>query len=316
MRRKMYETAKKFGTTKTSMAAASRSNGEDALRPARPKMNGESRVKELSAALALQNKYFGARPLNSGKRQQQPQQFYFGQNLNSLVKMSPFLEGDNKAKATSTTKSPKFGVKRPDLKIANGRFQRSANGDEPKPDSSNSSNCFADSLASYSSVFAKIKSGQSNSRFYDDDFLFRRPRSEELEATFLGRFSRTSETPNLSSTSASSKKFLPPRLTSCLSSTEIEKSQDEVIKEFEAELIQGKLRLRKMSDSGPHGLRRPRPLSSGTVEGSGDFIFETDLEVPLSPNSLTSESPPSPPPSSPPPPPPPPPPLPMSLLCK
>jgi hypothetical protein len=56
----------------------------------RSRVNGESRVKALSATLAMQNSHFSPRQRQSGK----PQQFYFGQNLNSLVKMSPFLEGD------------------------------------------------------------------------------------------------------------------------------------------------------------------------------------------------------------------------------
>jgi hypothetical protein len=66
--------------------------------------NGESRVKALSAALAMQQQQsqHGSRHRFSGK----PQQFYFGQNLNSLVKMSPFLEGE-KAKLNKT---PKFGT--------------------------------------------------------------------------------------------------------------------------------------------------------------------------------------------------------------
>jgi len=279
----------------------------------RSKVNGESRVKALSAALSSsQNGHFPSRQRPTSAK---PPQFYFGQNLNSLVKMSPFLEGD-RGKAS---RGPRFGTGGRG-KIPNGRFQR-------PPDDEDDNGFQADESevpklnGSFGSVFMKIRNGGNSnggvggSRFYDDDVLLRKPKQADAETSFLARIGRSAEMTNLPC-----YKYLAPKLSSCLSSAKTERTQDDVIKEFEAELAEGKLRLRKVfpdSDPTSGGRRRQRPLSSGTIEGSSsEFFFELDApeipDRPISPDSEPPSSPasassPSPPPLPPPPPPPPPP---------
>jgi len=182
---------------------------------------GESRVKAISSALSTAN------GRHSGKTSDQ--QFYFGQNLNSLVKMSPFLEKQStfeKFKMNKTLNHPPKSKGESSSSFLNGRYQRATKEDDLRKDESAKNGSFGSAMSSYSSMFSsKLKNG--GSRFYDDE------NQEDNDNAFLERPLKPVEP---SSHFSNCKKYLAPKLASCLS-PKAEKSQDEIIKEFEAELV-------------------------------------------------------------------------------
>jgi hypothetical protein len=107
--------------------------------------------------------------------------------------------------APRSNKTPKFGAGRGGSKTPNGRFPRLFDDDDEKKVENSEM-----TKSSYSSVFAKIRNG--NSRFYDDDFLLRKPRraDDDADDSFLSRIGKSAETANL----PCYKKFLAPKLTS------------------------------------------------------------------------------------------------------
>ena len=182
---------------------------------------GESRVKAISSALSTAN------GRHSGKTSDQ--QFYFGQNLNSLVKMSPFLEKQStfeKFKMNKTLNHPPKSKGESSSSFLNGRYQRATKEDDLRKDESAKNGSFGSAMSSYSSMFSsKLKNG--GSRFYDDE------NQDDNDNAFLERPLKPVEP---SSHFSNYKKYLAPKLASCLS-PKAEKSQDEIIKEFEAELV-------------------------------------------------------------------------------
>ena len=216
---------------------------------------GESRVKAISSALTIGNggvrqfRHSGKPQHHQPHQQQQHQQFYFGQNLNSLVRMSPFLEKQQQHQSSlekyklnkTLNHSPRFAPSKGEFQplVLNGRYQRpnksvAAKEDEsdlPKDEIAKNGSSFGSAISSYSSMFSsKLKNG-GGSRFYDDDDDDEKANGDDN--AFLERPLKPVETSRNFSTY---KKYLAPKLASCLS-PKAEKSQDEIIKEFEAELV-------------------------------------------------------------------------------
>jgi hypothetical protein len=233
------------------------------------KANGDSKisskVKTLSTNLAINNGVsFGGAGANKHRNSSEKPQFYFGQNLNSLVKMSPFLEHQQHQLARrkkSPGSHPKF-PSRDHLRPINVTNHSDVVQENFLIEEKEKRKSVVASLTSATSrVFSKVNHTNGNghnSRFYDDgkededETLPQSKVSFHLSSTFskysMKRMTSTSPTRRNVDKSPTRRNVDKSPMRRNVEPMSVEKSQEQLRKEFEAELIEGKLRLRKVSN--------------------------------------------------------------------
>jgi len=279
------------------------------------KANGDSKisskVKTLSTNLAINNGVsFGGAGANKHRNSSEKPQFYFGQNLNSLVKMSPFLEHQQHQLARrkkSPGSHPKF-PSRDHLRPINVTNHSDVVQENFLIEEKEKRKSVVASLTSATSrVFSKVNHTNGNghnSRFYDDgkededETLPQSKVSFHLSSTFskysMKRMTSTSPTRRNVDKSPTRRNVDKSPMRRNVEPMSVEKSQEQLRKEFEAELIEGKLRLRKVSNDNNVGNNKA---------GNNTVVNNNGVD------SYTMSNRSTPPPAIPPPPPPPPPPI-------
>lgn len=268
-------------------------------------------AKTLSSDSAISNDSSSGGSSTLGGRNSAKPQFYFGQNVSSVVKSSPFFDQQqqtaiDKVKKNEALTHPKLSKPKPkheheEQKIsvkessnARGRYsttveppnvvkvvRNKSQSVSPSLSSTVSSLSSPTSTSSSSSSVSLTKqrleqlnlkntnnNNNSNSSNDEEEFLVPRPK---LPAANSSQFS------NSSSHGRSSRHSVPTAFSNNSSRKNVaEESQEQIQRAFEAELVQGKSRLRKLSSGLTPNNRHSRPLASSVFNSPS---FQQSLEV-------------------------------------
>ena len=279
-------------------------------------------AKTLSSDSAISNDSSSGGSSTLGGRNSAKPQFYFGQNVSSVVKSSPFFDQQQQTAIDKVKKNealthpklskheePKISVK--ESNNARGRYssveppnvvkvvRNKPQSVSPSLSSTVSSLSSPTSTSSSSSSVSLTKqrleqlnlknnNNNNNSSNDEEEFLVPRPK---LPAANSSQFSSSS------SHGRSSRHSVPAFSNNSSRKNIAGESQEQIQRAFEAELVQGKSRLRKLSSGMTPNNRHSRPLASSVFDSHSSQQSLDVREVGVPARMPPAPVPPPPPPS-------------------